>query len=376
MEHLASDLKIRETLFTINQLPSEEESKAVDLKLAQLRAEHSQLTLRLARIEAMLPHLESIRHPVRYVPDDILGRVFEYATPWCFADGIEEESFPPSYYTGKPDAPWILSHVCRNWRAVCHSLPHLWSTVCLKFSHIRGPWPVFTEKMDAIDQRSSPLPLRVYIRDYESDQALPSLLKASHRWSCVRFVSYGSGKNSHVDIFHDRLFPRLTHLALEPSPYPKPAHIMAPRLQNLELLQGVIDCGLVLPWDQITQYTSTNTDLEFIGHMKNLEKIIINERSASRYKDYVSVSQSMERAMLPKVRRFEYNNDEEVVPGYGRLDWLFIQYHFPSLRAMSIWDPGVLGVLGGRVGVPNRDPGVPNKRAGSDPDASGRRLST
>ncbi|KIY62370.1 hypothetical protein CYLTODRAFT_426978, partial [Cylindrobasidium torrendii FP15055 ss-10] len=338
MEHLASTLKIRETLFTTNQILSEEELKAVDSKLAQLRAEHGQLTLRLAKIEEMLSRLKYIRHPVRYVPDDILGRVFEYAAPWCFSDGIEESSFPPPYYAYKRNAPWNFAHVCQNWRAICHSLPHIWSAFRLRLSHISGPWPVFAEKMDAIYQRSSPLPLRLHIRDYESNQALRSLLKLSHRWGGVRFVSDGSDNSAHVEAFHDRLFPRLTHLALKPLSYPEPAHIMAPRLRNLELLQGVIDCGLVLPWDQITQYTSTNTDLDFIGHMKNLEGIIIKENHLSECRDYVSVNQDMERAILPKVRRFEYNNTEEIEPCYGRLDWLFIRYHFPSLRTLIISD--------------------------------------
>ncbi|KIY62372.1 hypothetical protein CYLTODRAFT_426980, partial [Cylindrobasidium torrendii FP15055 ss-10] len=330
MAHLASVLDIRETLFTTNQLPSEDESKAIKAKLVQLRAERTKLKLRLSNIEAILPELEAIRHPMRCIPDDILGLIFECATPWCLADGIAEDSFPPRPNNPKPGklgAPWILSHVCRNWRAVCLSLPHLWSTLRVGFPGLLGNTQC-AMRIATMCQRSLPLPLRLYITGSFPSTILQVVLDTTHRWRCICMPT------SHVSL-PDYFFPCLTHLALyfSFSAGKISTNVVAPRLHNLELRDGRINPGLRLPWHQITRYTSVNTSLDFLQHMKNLEEITINEDKGVR----AEVHQT-QHIILPRMRRLEYDG----IHGIGGLNSLlrrFDQSSFTSLRTLVLFNP-------------------------------------
>ncbi|KIY64306.1 hypothetical protein CYLTODRAFT_457333 [Cylindrobasidium torrendii FP15055 ss-10] len=330
MAHLASTLNIPETLFTTNQVPSDEDSKAIDAKLAQLREEQSSLTLRLTRIEAMIACLKPIRHPIRYVPDDILGRIFEYVAPWSIA----EDSFPPPDVSGELGAPWILSHVCQNWRAVCLSLPNLWSAFRVPFGKqdaSRSPW--FAEKMDTVYWRSEPLPLRLCVDDV-STASLPVLLKSTHRWRCIRFTSRRPSGCSQADIFHNRLFPILSHLSLIREDDSTPTNILAPSLRNLELIQTSVHCKLVVPWEQIVWHKSTNSDIEFVGYMKNLEELVMVGNYCYT-EDNDNDVQDTRRITLPKVRRLEFDN-RPVRYGISFPYRLFNQYHFDSLRTLII----------------------------------------
>ncbi|KIY65653.1 hypothetical protein CYLTODRAFT_424170 [Cylindrobasidium torrendii FP15055 ss-10] len=335
MAHLASILNIQETLFTTNQVPSEADSKVIEVKLAQLREERSRLAARLAETEATIAHLKAIQHPIRYIPDDVLGRIFEYATPWCFGDGTERDSFPPIPL--KLDAPWTLSHVCRNWRAVCLSLPQLWSAFWVLWGE--PGTTEWVERLDTLYPRSEPLLLRLYA-DYISEACLPTLLESAHRWRCIRLhIDWNMNSDDDV-VLHDCLFPHLTHLALRQTgrnrEFPK---IVAPCLQNLELVDAWIPYRCLLPWDQITQYKSTNTDHDLIGLMKNLEEIVIEDNSTfCRWHNL----DTRNVVSMNSVRRLEYtdtNTDDDEEIGHGSCyTKLFTHYQFTSLRTLVITD--------------------------------------
>ncbi|KIY64308.1 hypothetical protein CYLTODRAFT_425347 [Cylindrobasidium torrendii FP15055 ss-10] len=308
MAHFASALNIRQELFTTNQPPSEEELKVVDAKLARLREEHALLTLRLAEMERMSPYLVSIRHPMRILPDDILTLIFEYATPWCFADGVGEDSFPsPDPMGSGLGPPWTLSHVCKNWRAICLSRPHLWST--LRIANAAGVYRS-AQKIDTIFQRSEPLPLRLYITEMVPPTILPLVLGTAFRWRCLYAdpAHVGlSGKNNHF-------FPSLTHLALDlsESPTMSAAYIVAPCLHSLDLHDGFSTSAslLRLPWEQIKRYKAVNTtSFEILLQgMRNLEELIINE-DAKEEEELYTGTVLRPRISLAKLRYLEYESE-------------------------------------------------------------------
>ncbi|KIY65655.1 hypothetical protein CYLTODRAFT_424172 [Cylindrobasidium torrendii FP15055 ss-10] len=297
-------------------------------------------------MDSLEEELRAFRQPMRFVPDDVLTMIFAYAIPWCSGDGIAMESFPTSWDSEtRLDLPWTLSHVCRNWRALCISLPRLWSTMYIRLP--KSPGPGFGEKMDVIyHRRSEPIPLRLWIRKdaFKLDPLLP-LLKSAHRWRCVRLALEYHGGFSHVDVFHDCLFPCLTHLSLQPCRTEKRiAYIQAPRLQKLELIGTPIRCKLSFPWDQFTWYKSTNSALEIIGFMKNLQEIVIEENGCWYHKEY---KWDAEKIILPRVRRLEYgyvdDSDKRDLNSVGPSDslqniWLFTHYNFTSLQTLIIDD--------------------------------------
>ncbi|KIY64342.1 hypothetical protein CYLTODRAFT_425316, partial [Cylindrobasidium torrendii FP15055 ss-10] len=338
MAHLASTLKIRETLFKTNQAPSEEDSKAIDAQLAQLREERSRLAVRLAEIDAAIPQLKAIQHPIRYIPDDVLGRIFEYATPWCLEDGAEKDSFPPGWFLDETSAPWNLSYVCRNWRAVCLSLPLLWSASCVPWVESYSGW---VERLDTVYRRSGPLPLRLYFHHIPQGR-LPIVLslESAHRWRCVRLnIHWDRDSNDDITVLHDYLFPHLTHLALcqegQKREFPK---IVAPCLQNLELVDACIPYRcLNLPWSQITRYKSTESDHVFIGLMKNLKEIIIEEDSGLRLWRNLDIQNVVS---MNGVRRLEYihTNDEPETRRGSFYTRFFTHYRFASLHTLIIFD--------------------------------------
>lgn len=68
----------------------------------------------------------SIHGPsIQSFPTEILGEIFTFS--WEYAPGgFVENSLLIDKYT---PSPWILSHVCRRWRAILLSMPRLWSHV-------------------------------------------------------------------------------------------------------------------------------------------------------------------------------------------------------------------------------------------------------
>ncbi|KIY64296.1 hypothetical protein CYLTODRAFT_425339 [Cylindrobasidium torrendii FP15055 ss-10] len=337
MPHLAiaSAVNLREILFNSNQVPSEEELQAIDALLIQLRAEQNLPTIqdaRLSDIAAMISLLDSVLHPMRYIPDDILALIFMYTTPCSLADGIAEDSIPR--LTDHLDSPWTLPQVCRNWRALSLSLPCLWSSFCVPFKDLDNPKRA--RRIELCIQRSEPLPLRICFDHSACATHLALLPQTTRRWRFLRIECYHGGP-AQDNIFVDRLFPRLTHLALDMWCSQTPTTILAPCLRNLEVQCTSIDSGLVVPWLQITQYRSIDTDLEFIARMENLEELVVIEDTFTLHNNYSEVP-NPKGTILPNVRRLEHDNTEGVL-GSDPHTWLFTRYSFTSLRTLVIIDP-------------------------------------
>ncbi|KIY64300.1 hypothetical protein CYLTODRAFT_425342, partial [Cylindrobasidium torrendii FP15055 ss-10] len=347
MSHLAPVCNVRETLFTTNQAPSQQEMHIIDATLVQLHANldtylsQNVLDARIADTAAYILRLKSTRAPMRYIPDDILALIFEYATPWCLADGIAEHSFPPRM-EGSLGAPWTLSHVCRNWRALSLSLPRLWSVFRTSFSELYDPQRA--ERIDLIYQRSGPMTLRLYIKtpyieNYWKDPVPLTFtprwrcLKFTHRWRCVRIDPPVHRTEFHEDIL-DRHFPSLTHLSLHlPPEYSLTAVVSAPFLHDLELLFALTHCDLVLPWDQITRFKSVAASNGFLDMMENLEEIVIEETTENNYS--IPDEPDDEGSNCSKVRRLVHNN-RYCDPGFEIYNQLFALYNFASLHTLVI----------------------------------------
>ncbi|KAF9054964.1 hypothetical protein BDZ89DRAFT_912749, partial [Hymenopellis radicata] len=79
----------------------------------------------------ILSHLQdakSLIHPIRRLPSEILGEIFQHCVPtWALRPPKDSQydSLDPRY------SPWTLSHVCHLWRHIVTTSPYLWSHLSL-----------------------------------------------------------------------------------------------------------------------------------------------------------------------------------------------------------------------------------------------------
>ncbi|KAK0243336.1 hypothetical protein EDD85DRAFT_947482 [Armillaria nabsnona] len=76
----------------------------------------------------MLNDYKQILSPIRYLPQDVLGEIFLHTNPDSFV--VFNASSPP----------WVLGHICKDWRNAVVSMPSLWSHMLLRpQNHVRDP---------------------------------------------------------------------------------------------------------------------------------------------------------------------------------------------------------------------------------------------
>ncbi|KAJ6491036.1 hypothetical protein C8R45DRAFT_901342 [Mycena sanguinolenta] len=133
------------TLACLTQLSSSNEPP-VDAELsvvrpvAQITSAHlALLDQEISRVKGRLRELEkehtalseshaqnmSILSPLRRVPTEILGEIFSWTLPL---------SLSHQSVVDVENCPWVLTHVCRRWRAVALSTPSLWSLIIVDFA--------------------------------------------------------------------------------------------------------------------------------------------------------------------------------------------------------------------------------------------------
>ncbi|KZV81085.1 hypothetical protein EXIGLDRAFT_629076, partial [Exidia glandulosa HHB12029] len=64
---------------------------------------------------------QGLLHPIRRLPDEVLSMIFEVVPTFRPKRPILSGSL-------KPRRPFVISAVCRRWRAVALSTPALWNT--------------------------------------------------------------------------------------------------------------------------------------------------------------------------------------------------------------------------------------------------------
>ncbi len=79
-------------------------------------------------ITRIIDDYKKILSPIRYLPQDVLGEIFLHTNPDGFV--VFDVSSPP----------WILGHICKDWRNAVVSMPSLWSHMVLwPQNHVRDP---------------------------------------------------------------------------------------------------------------------------------------------------------------------------------------------------------------------------------------------
>ncbi len=204
------------------------------------------------------------------LPPELLAEIFEYETPYEVLDSS--------------CGLWVLSRVCRAWRAAVLSFPHLWSDMIVSSGdpdkHTQAKNSPFAMLKNALI-RSGHHKLNVTFRLPETSQIGRILfyLLESHscRWKEVSFMIPGD----FVDNFSFRgRIPVLSRLLLNnlgPAPLSvTKVFTIAPHLREVTF-SGVRGASTPLPWTQILSFTddretggaSPTSDDEYVHILQN-----------------------------------------------------------------------------------------------------------
>ncbi|KAJ6454390.1 hypothetical protein C8R45DRAFT_1037970 [Mycena sanguinolenta] len=128
-------------LSATNEPPRESELSIIRPIIQNSGARLASLDAEISRIKAHLTQLEeqrtvistyhaqnlSMLSPFRRMPPEILGEIFS----WTIRPDV----------CGTENSPWVLTHVCGNWRTVALSKSSLWSLIYIDFS-VKQKYPL------------------------------------------------------------------------------------------------------------------------------------------------------------------------------------------------------------------------------------------
>ncbi|KAF9006869.1 hypothetical protein BDZ89DRAFT_965795, partial [Hymenopellis radicata] len=101
--------------------------EALDLKIAQARELLENLLSARQHAQSHFEDAKALLHPMRSIPNELLAKIFSH----CIVKAHNHEDFLDAL--DPRAAPWLLSGVCRHWRNLAISLPHLWTHLLLDF---------------------------------------------------------------------------------------------------------------------------------------------------------------------------------------------------------------------------------------------------
>ncbi|KAH9484810.1 hypothetical protein JR316_0001712 [Psilocybe cubensis] len=101
-----------------------QERELLDERIKLLETQLEKLKLKRITVDGTITRYNTIVSPIRRIPTDILREIFLRC--------LENTRNP---YISAMEAPVLLTHVCRSWRAIALSSPLLWARVHIEFSN-------------------------------------------------------------------------------------------------------------------------------------------------------------------------------------------------------------------------------------------------
>ncbi|KAJ7181591.1 hypothetical protein C8R43DRAFT_1055275 [Mycena crocata] len=114
--------------------------------------------------------LDQVVYPVLTLPHEITSEIFVQCLPSPADDGENEPRGRPN----TSQAPLLLLHVCRTWRAIATATPHLWNHLHLAFNEVPSSVRGRDELEDFVDSwfgRAGSCPLSFTVVDIVRDSA-------------------------------------------------------------------------------------------------------------------------------------------------------------------------------------------------------------
>ncbi|KAJ7458224.1 hypothetical protein FB451DRAFT_1273939 [Mycena latifolia] len=233
-------------------------------RLAETTAKIRDYRVDLERLEAEREELEGILEtfifPVLSIPAEVMGHIFEDCLP---ANGRVQPS--------ERGAPLVLAQICRHWRDIALSNPHLWSSVDMTFRRGSSSDYGACALIKTWFRRTKGQPLSITLRCETGRGAmmplhlLPTISEFSQQWGRLEIAALSSDIST-LDLVRGP-FPVLHTLAVDSVMRSASSRLTAfehtPRLRELRLLSNF---GL----DSMRITSTSITTLELAGHLSKL----------------------------------------------------------------------------------------------------------
>jgi hypothetical protein len=166
---------------------SESELQEYDEEIKRMKARIYVLEGRKKKLEGYIVSMRRLLSPIRKLPLDVLGSIFEAANSAAVIGSGGSSSVPARLFTG----------VCSYWRNLALGMPSLWSDIELNADFEREQWQTNVLTTLLMLSQASPLTLRIkcerdmynrHVRDSQRRHtAIDKLLQESSRWQEVVF---------------------------------------------------------------------------------------------------------------------------------------------------------------------------------------------
>ena len=108
-----------------NYLPTTDEATQIKdyiskkvVRVAEIEEEIEKLEVLRAKLTVEIEEHRSLLSPIHHVPSDILQEIFTACLPAAHNPVLSRN-----------EAPLLLTRVCKSWRNIMFSTPHLWSSI-------------------------------------------------------------------------------------------------------------------------------------------------------------------------------------------------------------------------------------------------------
>ncbi|KAJ7291833.1 hypothetical protein C8J57DRAFT_1588571 [Mycena rebaudengoi] len=255
--------------------------------------------------------------PITTLPPELICEIFAWTLP--VKTYMKEESrWRLPLCAQLKGSPWILGHVCQQWRAMALSCPTLWSSITV---FVPSTPIYFMPILEAQLHRSADSPLDIFIVAKSTgwrspnQECLQMLIGCCGRWRSLY--------TEELEIF-DRIrnrLPLLKELVVDPRiPFRakdkiNDTFLNAPSLSKVVLASSYWMPDFIFPWAQLTEYNASFTPLDHFGHLgaaPNLVNCDINILAHDKLypRRLQDGPQSGQTVTLHVLRRLVVNDDQ------------------------------------------------------------------
>ncbi|KAJ7140822.1 hypothetical protein C8R44DRAFT_237598 [Mycena epipterygia] len=236
-------------------------------------------------------------------------------------------------------SPWLLSHVSHHWRVVALSTPRLWRLLSVKISP-HGNESVL-QLITLFLERSACCPISIAVAFLGEDvpqncPILERLMSVSDRWEEVSIFA-PSAFIQHLSPIRGHLH-RLSHLEFTREDewddilpeITDDTFANAPRLHSVVLMSDP-PVSIVLPWNQLTEYKTTYSELvpilQVLRELVNLVTLTLDQLQS------FDIATPLSTVRLPRLFSLSLTADNGLSDHPGEL---LDHLHLPALACLSV----------------------------------------